>query len=165
MSPIDRSVLDEFLLQLDGMKINKSTLGEAKKKPLLVLLILTMLKKGTLSQNKIRYADIEKRLADLITRYGGRPTESGAKPEQPFSHLRTSPFWQLTISGGIQIGNTITISKAMLLAPGSFASLHPQVFDLLRANDLARNEAINAIVERWWEKSEAAGLKSDLGIA
>jgi hypothetical protein len=32
-------------------------------------------------------------LCKLIREHGGRPTRSGSKPEQPFYHLRTSPFW------------------------------------------------------------------------
>ena len=160
----DRRIIDGFLRDLNRMQVNKSPLGEAKKKPLLVLLVVAMLKEGSLSENQIRYTDIDKRLSVLITRYGGRPTESGTKTEQPFFHLRTSPFWHLTVPLGRQTGNRVTISRKSLLAPGAFAQLSPQVFELLRNDDGARDEVINAIVERWWEKSDGARIKSELGI-
>jgi hypothetical protein len=114
MTTDDRAVLDEFLRELGKVIVNKSSAGEAKKKPLLLLLVLAMIKHGRLRENKIQFADVEERLHRLITEYGGRPTDSGPKPEQPFFHLRTSPFWELTIPGGIPAGNKRSLAKKIL---------------------------------------------------
>jgi hypothetical protein len=100
----DRTLLNEFLAELHKMQVHKSALGEAKKKPLLVLLVLSSLKHGRMRENKILFGDVEERLSRLIEEFGGRLTESGPKPEQPFFHLRTSPFWELTIPGGVPEG-------------------------------------------------------------
>jgi hypothetical protein len=164
MTTDDRAVLDEFLRELGKVTVNKSSTGEAKKKPLLLLLVFAMIKHGRLRENKIQFADVEERLPRLITEYGGRPTESGSKPEQPFFHLRTSPFWELTIPGGIPAGNKKTLAKKILAGPGAFAALRPSLFALLQRNGAAREEAVAAILRRWWTPDEAARLRADLGI-
>jgi len=162
MTTADRVVLDDFLRDLGRLQVNKSALGEAKKKPLLLLLVLGMIKRGALLENRIRFVDIEQRLSEVITQYGGRSTESGPKPEQPFYHLRTSPFWQLTVPGGLPTGNKKTVAKKVLLAPGAFAQLHPTAFDVLRRNPDACDQAINTILQRWWVPDEATTLRSAL---
>src|SRR5262249_29317666 len=150
--------------ELSKVTVNRSSLGEAKKKPILLLLVLADIKHGSLGENLIRFTAIEQRLTDLITQHGGRPTESGAKPEQPFSHLRTSPFWSLTVSGGLPSGNKKTIAKKVLAAPGTYAQLRPALFDLFRRSTAARDEAVAAILGRWWNQEEAGRLRVDLGL-
>jgi hypothetical protein len=164
MTTDDQVVFDAFLHDLSRVQVNKSALGEAKKKPLLLLLVLGMIKRGVLPENRIRYSDIEQRLSELIAQYGGRPTDSGAKPEQPFYHLRTSPFWQLTIPGGLPTGNKKTIAKKVLSGPGAFAQLHPRLYDVLRRYPAACDQAVETILQRWWMPAEATTLRSDLGL-
>lgn len=160
----ERVVLDEFLHELGKVTVNKSPAGEAKKKPLLILLVISMLKHGTLRENRIHFNDIEKQLSRLIAEFGGRPIESGPKPEQPFFHLRTSPFWELTIPGGVAQGNKKTIAKRILSGSGAYAALRPSLFALLQRNGEARDEAVSAILRRWWNAEEPDRLHADLRI-
>jgi hypothetical protein len=115
-------------------------------------------------ENKIHFQDIEERLARLINDFGGRPTESGPKPEQPFFHLRTSPFWELHILGGVTEGNKKTLAKKVLAGPGAYAALRHSLFVVLQRNDAAQDEALDTILRRWWTPEEARRVRADLGI-
>jgi hypothetical protein len=157
----ERAVLDQFLAELGRVTVNKAPTGEAKKKP---LLLLSMLRHGQLRENKILFADVEERLGRLINEFGGRPTESGPKPEQPFFHPRTSLFWELHIPGGLPEGNKKTLAKKVLAGPGAYASLRQPLFVVLQRNTAARDEAADAILKKWWTPDEAARVRADLAI-
>ena len=161
----DQQVLDVFLGELRNVIVNKSGLGEARKKPLLLLLVLAMIKSGELRESRILFEDVEKRLSELIIEYGGRTTKSGAKPEQPFFHLRTSPFWELTVVASLPTNNNKkTVARKVLSAPGTFAQLRPSICDLVRRSSAARDEIVDTILRRWWTVDEAARLRSELGL-
>jgi predicted restriction endonuclease len=164
MTPEDRSVVDGFLRDITRMHVHRSELGEARKKPLLLLLVLSMVKRGVLHENRIRFVDVEHHLADLITRYGGRPTESGPKPEQPFCHLRTSAFWELIVPGGLPTSNRKTLPKRVLSSPEAFAQLQPTLFAVLQRNRAAIDEVMETILQRWWSKDEGLALRADLHL-
>lgn len=66
-------VLGSFLREFGEMQENKSALGEAKKKPLIMLLVLGMIRCGMLTDNRILFNDIEARLPELSS-----PTSTGA---------------------------------------------------------------------------------------
>jgi putative restriction endonuclease len=165
MTTHEQAVLDEFRSELDRMSVNKSPAGEAKKKPLLLLIVLAALEHGTLRENKILLRDVEVRLSALIVEHGGRPITHGAKPEQPFYHLRTSPFWELNIPSGLPSSNKKTPARRVLAAPGVFAALRPSVFALLQRNAFAREEVVNAILQRWWTSDDAARIRAELGLS
>ena len=164
MTSDDRAILNEFLENVQSMNVNKSPAGKAKKKPLLLLLVLADLQHGRFRENKIHFADVQERLTALILEYGGRPAQHGAKPEQPFFHLRTSPFWELTIPNEMPDSNKKTLARRVLAAPGVFAALRPSIFELLKRSCAAREEAINVILQRWWNPDDAAGLRVALGL-
>ena len=94
MNPDDLQELNELLEQIRSMKVHASSrLGAALKKPLLLLLLVSRIENNRVEENRFQFDDIEKKLDLLIREHGGRPTPSGSKPEQPFYHLRSSPFW------------------------------------------------------------------------
>lgn len=160
----EREVLDQFLAELQRMVVNKAPTGEAKKKPLLLLLVLSRLRRGELRENKIQFLDIEPRLARLITEFGGRQTKSGSKPEQPFFHLRTSSFWELHVPSGLPSGNHKTLPKRVLAEPGSYASLRPSLFSVLLHSPSACDEAVDFLLKRWWKPEDERLLREDLGL-
>lgn len=55
--------------------------GLALKKPLLWRLLISMLEKGELRENRVRFSSIEARLKELILEFGGRRARHGPKPE------------------------------------------------------------------------------------
>ncbi|MCG7754886.1 hypothetical protein, partial [Flavihumibacter cheonanensis] len=89
-------ILDQFLDDICSMKLHRSSsLGAALKKPLLLLLLVSRIENRQIAENRFDFSDIRRELDTLIRCFGGRPSRSGSRPEQPFSHLRSSPFWRL----------------------------------------------------------------------
>jgi putative restriction endonuclease len=113
------------------MKLHGSVqLGAALKKPLLLLLLVSRIENDRVEENRFHFDEIEKPLERLIREHGGRPTKSGPKPEQPFSHLRSSAFWVLHTQREYGAGKTALVSD--LRDPDSYGAFVPQVFALLR---------------------------------
>ena len=111
MNPDDLQELNELLEQIRSMKVHASSrLGAALKKPLLLLLLVSRIENNRVEENRFQFDDIEKKLDLLIREHGGRPTPSGSKPEQPFYHLRSSPFWILKTQREYAPGTTALIS-------------------------------------------------------
>ena len=91
---MEHKQLDRFVDEVKNIRVHRSqNLGAAVKKPLLLLLVLSLMERHVLRENRIHFAEIETELGDLISSFGGRPTGSGPKPEQPFHHLGTAEFW------------------------------------------------------------------------
>lgn len=155
--------LDDFLEQVAAIQMNRTTrLGTALKKPLLLLLVIAKLERGDMHQNRLHFSDIRGELTDLIQRYGGRPTSSNARPEQPFYHLRTSPFWKLTTRHEYPSSRTARISD--LTMPTSFASLDSTVYETLRHSSQTRSHAFQYILDRWWPETVHDELREQLGM-
>ncbi len=159
----DDQLLNAFLEQIHAMKLQRSgTLGSALKKPLLVLLLVSRIENDRVEENRFHFDDIEQKLASLIREHGGRPTPSGPKPEQPFSHLRTSPFWNLTTQRGYTSGKTALVSD--LRNPNSFGAFDPNIFRLLRSSAVARAQVVDAILDEWWPATLHSDIREDLGL-
>jgi hypothetical protein len=149
MSQSAREGLNEFLQQLSSMKVHRSAKdGEAKKKPLLLLLLVSRIGDGCLSLNRVRFVDVEAELGSLITRFGGRSTGSGPKPEHRTS-LACSGF--VTINAGRAGAGKEVSRRCAANISGSHSSLRPRIakrFELkFRPDDLV-------------EKRQSAELRS-----
>jgi putative restriction endonuclease len=107
-------ILERFLADIGSMKLHRSSsLGAALKKPLLLLLLVSRIENRQVAENRFDFADIRRELDTLIRCFGGRPSRSGSRPEQPFSHLRSSPFWRLHTQKSYDSGHTVLISDLM----------------------------------------------------
>lgn len=130
------------------MKLHASRpLGRALKKPLLLLLLVSRIENNRVEENRFPYDEIEKPLERLIREHGGRPTRSGARPEQPFSHLRSSHFWVLHTQRQYRPGTTVWISD--LRDPKSYGAFDPNVFRLLRSSPEARSRVVDLLLDSW----------------
>jgi putative restriction endonuclease len=137
MESTPAQVLEQFLADIGSMKLHASkTLGAALKKPLLLLLLVSRIENGQVAENRFDFADVRRELDTLIRCFGGRPSRSGSRPEQPFSHLRSSPFWTLRTQKSYDSGQTVRISD--LMDPASYGALNSAVFRLIRDSDTAR---------------------------
>ena len=87
----------------------------------------------------------------MICCFGGRPSRSGSSTEQPFSHLRSSPFWRLHTQKSYDSGHTVLISD--LMDSASYGAFDPSPFRLLRDSDIARAQVINTILNEWWPET------------
>ena len=157
------TTLETFIDQIRAMKLNRSpSLGVAVKKPLLLLLVISQIEQRKIVKNRFSFADLRRQLDDLIRQFGGRPTQSGTRPEQPFYHLRTSPFWKVHTTRAYPVGVTASVSD--LMSPKSYAELTPSVFRLLSARATARSQVANAILGEWWPPTLHGELRDELGL-
>jgi putative restriction endonuclease len=155
--------LDELLGQIRAMKVHESSrLGAALKKPLLLLLLVSQIENNRVDQNRFQYDDIEGKLAKLIREHGGRPTGSGPKPEQPFSHLRSAPFWVLKTQREYAPGTTVLVSDLRHLE--SYGSFQPKVFRLLKGSADVRARVVDAILHDGWPETLHGDIREDLGL-
>ena len=159
----DEAIVD-FLTAIDTMRVHRSRAGEARKKPLLLLLVLSRIHHRQLTENRIRFPDLESSLAQLIEEFGGRDSNSGAKPEQPFFHLRSSPFWHLRVPEGVPSGSQRTVRVTVLRRPDVHAELNGRLFAALGRDEKARLQVVEALLNRWWEPEEARLLAKRLGF-
>jgi len=155
--------LNDLLEQIGSMKLHGSQrLGAALKKPLLLLLLVSRIENNRVEENRFQFEDIKKPLERLIREHGGRPTKSGAKPEQPFSHLRSSPFWTLKTQREYAPGKTVLVSD--LRNPNSYGAFQPDVFRLLRGSSEVRARFVDAILNEWWPDTLHGDIREDLGL-
>jgi putative restriction endonuclease len=163
MNADDLQELNELLEQIRSMKVHApSRLGAALKKPLLLLLLVSRIENNRVEENRFQFDDIEKKLDLLIREHGGRPTHSGSKPEQPFYHLRSSPFWILKTQQDYAPGKTALISD--LRRPDSYGAFQPKVFRLLRSSGDARARVVDSILNEWWPETLHGDIREDLGL-
>ncbi len=163
MNSDDLHELNELLEQIQSMKVHSpSRLGAALKKPLLLLLLVSRIENDRVEENRFQFDDVEKKLDQLIREHGGRPTPSGSKPEQPFYHLRTSPFWIVKTQQEYAPRRTALISD--LRRPDSFGAFQPKVFRLLRSSAEARARIVDSILNEWWPETLHGDIREDLGL-
>ncbi len=163
MNVDDQRSLDELLGQIRSMKLQRSQrLGAALKKPILLLLLVSRIENNRIEENRFHYDELEKPLDRLIREHGGRPTRSGPRPEQPFSHLRSSPFWSVHTQRQYEPGTTMLVSD--LRDPNSYGAFQPNVFRLLRSSGDVRARIVDAILDEWWPATLHAEIREDLGL-
>jgi len=155
--------IERFLTAIESLRVHRNASGAARKKPLLLLLILSKLHHRQLTQNRIRFSDLESELSGLITEFGGRNASGGPKPEQPFYHLSSSQFWQLRVPEGIPLGSRRTLAVSILRRPDVHAELDGPLFDLLVANERDRWRAVASLLSKWNEQ-DAHRLSIKLGF-
>ena len=152
MNVDDLQDLNELLEQIRSMKLHKfSRLGTALKKPLLLLLLVSRIENNRVEENRFHFDDLQKKLELLIREHGGRPTRSGPKPEQPFSHLQSSPFWTLKTQRDYSRDETALVSD--LRNPASYGAFQPDVFRLLSSSGEVRAQVVESILHQWWPET------------
>jgi putative restriction endonuclease len=163
MNKTDAEIMGRFLAATSAMQVHSTAhLGNALKKPLLLLLVISRLEHSADRRNRFDFSDIRGDLSNLIRRYGGRATTSGPAAEQPFSHLRTSGFWRLTTQRSYTGRQTALVSD--LMNPDSYAALEPEVYRVLSRSKDARAQAFQHILDRWWPDSLHDELRAELGM-
>lgn len=163
MNHDDFQSLSDFICNIQAMKLHGSrALGAALKKPLLLLLLVSRIENNRVDENRFHFDDIDKKLESLIREHGGRPTKSGSRPEQPFSHLRTSPFWTLKTQRSYKPGKTALVSD--LRHPESYGAFKPDVFRMLRSASDGRARVVDAILNEWWPETLHGDIREDLGL-
>mgnify|MGYP000985326851 CR=1 FL=1 len=135
--------------------------GLALKKPLLLLLLISMLEKGELRENRVRFSSIEARLKELILEFGGRRARHGPKPEQPFSHLDEKLWHILPLA---REGRRETLPVSVLRDPGVYAEFPEWVYDVLCTPSGRARVAEFLLASFWPPDTVANDIRSALGI-
>jgi predicted restriction endonuclease len=163
MNDENGEVLGEFIRQIESMKVHRSAReGAAKKKPLLLLLLISWIERGRLSDNKILFSDVEPSLSDLIIRFGGRSARSGPRPEQPFFHLSTAPFWNVRVEGNIDKDFKRTPSLRSMRHSDTYGHFANEVFEILRHSSDARKQVGAVLLSRWEDENQRCCLREAL---
>jgi putative restriction endonuclease len=159
-----KDLLDDLLLQIDLMKVNVNNGKPAVKKPLLLLLLISRMEKNSLNYNKVRFVDIEKELGELIINFGGRPTKSGPKANQPFQYMSSSNFWSLSLPVGVEMTHSTDLPLKALRDEHTYANLDEGVFRLLKHSREARALVSDFILTKWWPKTIQEEIISALAL-
>ena len=155
--------IERFLTAIESLRVHRNASGEARKKPLLLLLVLSKIHHRQLTQNRIQFSDLESELSGLIADFGGRNASGGPKPEQPFFHLTSSPFWHLRVPEGIPPGSRRTLAVSILRRPDVHAEIDGPLFDLLAVSERHRRRAVASLLSKWNEQ-DANRLSIKLGF-
>lgn len=154
--------IQQFVLDLDSVRVHRSPNGtQSLKKPLLLLLVLKKIRSGTLRENSILFADIEAELATWIRNFGAVGSNSPG-PAEPFYHLRSSPFWRID---GCEMGPNAhckPFSASALKASKVAAHLDDDLFAELAAHSEGCSAAIEAVLRKWWPGGAPDSLKQAL---
>ena len=132
--------------------------GIAPHKPILLLSVIELIRKGIIEQNKIYLS------AELIETFHKYWTYLGSEyhnPDisRPFFHMRSGKFWHLwanpgfekTISSKVKLKTFAEVKQAI-----KYAYLDEDLLELLQA-PLSRSSLITVIVARWFpEKFDQA---------
>lgn len=125
-----------------------------------MLLLVSRIDKGHLRLNRVHFTEVEDDLGNLITRFGGRSSAGGPKPEQPFFHLSSSPFWTVHLAEGQTPVLKKTPSLRLLRHANTLGAFPEQVFNLLRASSEARDAVATDLLSRSLSEDVAAKLRS-----
>ena len=156
-------ILEQFLSDICSMKLHRSgSLGAALKKTLLLLLLVSRIENRQVHENRFDFSGIRRELDTLIRCFGGRPSRSGSRAEQPFSHMRSPPFWRLQTQKPYDSGRTVLISD--LMDPASYGAFDPIIFCLLRDSKIGRTRVIDTVLNEWWPETLHPDIREELGL-
>lgn len=158
--------LEPFLERLTRLRLDTARFGKdrpALKKPLLLLLALSMLERGELAENRIAFTAVEARLKKLIARFGLSPSKSAEGPHMPFYHLgNDGGFWLLSPRLAKQ---TARPPLTFFRDPACFATFADErLFQRLRDDPDARARAAATLLTCHWPESWHEEILTDLDL-
>lgn len=152
--------VDAFLQELARLRTAGSRQKPALHKPLLLLLVLSRMESGQLTDNQVAYRDIEEPLRELLRDFGWRETK-GYHPEHPFHYLTSDGFWGYVLPDPI---SHLRPSAGLLREGHAVGSLDHGLFDLLKRDATARRTAADYLLDRYWPRSYHDDIRARLGL-
>ncbi|WP_088102990.1 phosphorothioated DNA-binding restriction endonuclease [Halalkalibacter urbisdiaboli] len=144
--------INKLIEELDKIRTYKgSKIGASLKKPLFLLLLISLIEGGKVKRNKFYFPDIERELDLLIRTFGGRVGKG--KPEQPFHHLNSSIIWDIHVPYGTRFSNKETLPISVLRDPETYGYINNEIFKLLSSDNIARAEAAQFILGKYWPET------------
>jgi len=157
-------VSQDFLSQIDEIKVNVNNGKPALKKPLLLLLVLSNYEHGYIKYNKIHFNDVEHKLNELIETFGGRPTKSGPKASHPFQYMNSSDFWHLKLPQHVIMTHSKDLPISVIRDRETFVKLDEDIYYLISNSSEARAKISTFILNKWWPETIQSELVSFLKL-
>ena len=165
MTPHEQQTLARFTEQILKIRVHRDRSGAPSlKKPLLLLLVLARIERGSLTENRISFTSIANELRELIRQFGQRNTRSGVSADQPFVYMKTAPFWELHLPPNAPETTRDQCKRSVLGHPDTYAALENDVFTLLSASPEARRQLAETILGQWWKEPVRTELGLHLGF-
>ncbi|AOM83532.1 DNA phosphorothioation-dependent restriction protein DptF [Salisediminibacterium beveridgei] len=154
--------LSELLEEIDKINLHKQkNQGVSLKKPLLLLLLISIIHRGQISENKFIFKELEDDLDDLIKLFGGRRLRS-SMPEQPFNYLVSSNIWEIKSKYGLGVISDDKVSKKIMRDTETYGFFVEGVFDLLIESEDNRALVSSFILNKFWADSIQYDIKKRL---
>lgn len=127
----------------------------AVHKPLLTLMLIARAEEG--QPRQIRFAEIEKRLKDLLRQFG--PSRKSYHPEFPFWHLQSDGFWCLRDPDKFprRKGGKSPSFRTLLNADAT-GYVPKDLWQELVANVHLRSELTRFLLEEFWPQTQHAAI-------
>lgn len=150
--------MDNYLDEVQKIKVNRSGNLVSLHKPLLLLLTIGKVYNG--HKNLFYFDDIESELVDLISKYGLKNT-STINPQYPFIYLASnSSIWSCS-KNKEELAYPDSASRRELV--GSFGSFTIGFYNyLLKSENLF--STIQLVLNQYWPDAYHADLLNDIGI-
>ena len=155
--------IEDFLAEVEKLKLHKQKrIGASLKKPLFLLLLISLIQREKATGNKFLFHEIEYELDILIKLFGGRKPPS--RPEYPFNYLASSMIWEVKSPYGIGVIPDDKLSKKVLRDVETYGYFNEEVYDLLYANENNRAVASTFILSKFWPETVQSDIKNVLGL-
>ena len=152
--------MTDYIKEISKIKTNKTGAIISLHKPLLLLLVLSCIKKG--SKNSFLFNDIEAILKTLISKYGLKNT-SKINPQYPFVYLASSPFiWECSINKK-ELKYPAAASRNEV--KGKYGNLNDDFFKYLKNKSENLDNTIQFILTEYWTTSYHEDILNDLGLS
>jgi putative restriction endonuclease len=161
---MEEETLQKYLHQVLRLKRSASN-GGAPHKPILLLSIFELIRKGDISSNQIEITpelvlEFKSNWSKLVV------TEHSPNFSLPFFHLRSEPFWRLITNIGMNIPLTSSHSIKSLNALKeaiAFAELDKEFFRLL-IDPIQNGLFVDQILEKYFHETRANFYSKDYNV-
>lgn len=133
-----------FIAGIERLKLGKQNGRNRPHKLLLLLAVAELFENGMITENRIYFDDKLKALfTSFFERYKKRGDQN--RPQRPFFHLRSAPFWHHKIREGREsLYKTMTSDETPVRQNIKYAYLSDEAFAAL-SDEKSRAEIVNAV--------------------
>jgi putative restriction endonuclease len=161
---MEEETLQKYLHQILRLKRSASN-GGAPHKPILLLSIFELIRKGDITSNQIEITpelvlEFKSNWSKLVT------TQHSPNFSLPFFHMRSEPFWRLITNIGMNIPLTSSHSIKSLNALKesiAFAELDKEFFRLL-INPIQNGFFVDQILETYFHETRTNFYSKDYNV-
>lgn len=144
MSAGHQGVLEEFVHDIEHLKVHRRAGKPSLKKPMLLRVVLRQIRDGKLAENRIRFQQVADEFeADYLAQTG-----TATSAAEPFFRLQTAPFWILKLPEHSTAPGSVP-PKAVLSRPDAYARLDADLWSALQHPDALQRSM--AAVQKWLE--------------